>query len=137
MNLPADSATAKNSLVATRHAANTRQRKKADGVQQIRQFLASHPGQLWLMRDVAPKLDLSRRQLARQLRKEGISYRSLRDAELRRQALACLTAQTCTVADLADALGYEDIPAFRRAFRRWFGMTPAGLMASHYNAPAE
>jgi len=71
--------------------------------------------------DVAHRLGLSRRTLARRLREEGTTYHEIRDAHLQRRAKSLLAEGTLTKAEIAYRLGYQDPANFGRAFRRWFG----------------
>ena len=71
--------------------------------------------------DVAHRLGLSRRTLARRLRAEGTTYQEIRDAHLQRRAKSLLAEGTLTKAEIAYRLGYQDPANFARAFRRWFG----------------
>lgn len=107
------------------------QEQRALWRQKVSQLLSSHPGQLWSLGDVAAQLDVSTRSLIRHLKAEGISYQSLLDAELGRQARACLDSGRYTVEGVALTLGYQEVSAFRRAFKRWFGMSPADYLARH------
>ena len=87
-------------------------------------LLQQHPGQLWTSDEVASALHVSVRSLTRHLAAEGTGYQALLDAELRRQAELHLGSPGHTVASVAAALGYHDVSAFRRAFRRWVGVSP-------------
>ena len=59
----------------------------------------------------------------RRLKEEGQGYQQLLDAELERQARIHLQDPRHTAESLALALGYHDLSGFRRAFKRWFGMS--------------
>lgn len=90
----------------------------------VTRLLQQHPGQRWTAPEVAAALHVSGRSLLRHLRAEGTGYQALLDAELYRQAQQQLERPGQTVAAVAAALGYEDVAAFRRAFKRWTGMPP-------------
>lgn len=107
------------------------QKANAGWAQKVGQLLGSHPGQLWSLADVAGQLEVSTRSLIRHLKAEGTSYQTLLDAELGRQARACLDSGRYTVEGVALTLGYQEVSAFRRAFKRWFGMSPADYLARH------
>lgn len=77
----------------------------------------------------ARRLGTSVRTLSRRLSEEGTSHGALLDevrAELARQHLA---DPALASADIASLLGFSDSTTFHRAFRRWFGCTPAELRA--------
>ena len=73
---------------------------------------------------IAELLAMSGRHLNRRLADEGVSFKQLRDRELRILAEAALHRDEKVVV-IADALGFSDESAFARAFRRWSGMTPS------------
>lgn len=76
-------------------------------------------------RAMAQRLGTSPRTLRRHLADEGATFAALLDRWRAERALALLTKQDD--ASLASALGFSDERAFRRAFRRWTGSTPARL----------
>ncbi|SDU04419.1 transcriptional regulator, AraC family [Pseudomonas pohangensis] len=93
--------------------------------------LQNHAGQILSSEQVARHFNLSSRTLMRYLKAEGCSYQELLDGELGRQAKACLESPRHTVESVALALGYQDESAFRRAFKRWFGITPSEYKIAH------
>ena len=98
-------------------------------------LLERHPGQLWTSEEVAAALHVSVRTLARHLQAEGCSYQSVQDEELLRQAQIHLETPGHTVDSVAGAIGYHDVSTFRRAFKRWAGMTPQAWLASRRSKP--
>lgn len=75
--------------------------------------------------EVAKLLATSARTLQRRLREGGTSYRELVDDVRRELALEHVQRGDATVTDLAFLLGFSDLSAFSRAFRRWTGQSPA------------
>lgn len=74
---------------------------------------------------VAKKLRVHERALQRQLAEEGVTFRTLLD-ELRRDLSARYLAEPGTsIAEVSFLLGFSEPSAFHRAFRRWYGHTPA------------
>lgn len=90
----------------------------------VSRLLQQHPGQLWTLPEVANALHVSTRTLIRHLHTEGTRYQTILDDELRRQALLHFELGSHTVASVATAIGYQDVSAFRRAFKRWTGEAP-------------
>jgi AraC-like DNA-binding protein len=79
---------------------------------------------------VAAKLHMSPRSLQRRLRDEGTSFAKLL-ADLRRDlALRHLQSPRTTIGDVAFLLGFSEVSAFHRAFKRWTGRTPAEHLRS-------
>ncbi|KQU39262.1 MULTISPECIES: AraC family transcriptional regulator [unclassified Rhodococcus (in: high G+C Gram-positive bacteria)] len=79
--------------------------------------------------DIATMLSISVPHLRRLLRQEGTSLGQLRDEVLRDAAVAGLERGE-TAEEISSRLGFSEPSAFRRAFKRWTGMTP-GSYRSH------
>jgi AraC-like DNA-binding protein len=73
---------------------------------------------------VARPLGLSPRTLQRRLADLGTSYQALIDGVRASHARALLDSSTNTVLQISESLGFAEPVAFRRAFRRWTGVTP-------------
>jgi AraC-like DNA-binding protein len=73
---------------------------------------------------VARRLAMSRRTLQRALRREGTSFQRLVDDTRREVALARLRDPRLTLSELAFLVGFSELSAFDRAFRRWTGQSP-------------
>ncbi len=79
--------------------------------------------------DVARQLDLRPRTLQRHLRGLGVSYRELVEATRLELARGYLAGGALSLTDIAFALGYADLSAFSRAFRRWTGTSARAYRA--------
>ncbi|MFB9930424.1 AraC family transcriptional regulator ligand-binding domain-containing protein [Amycolatopsis halotolerans] len=75
--------------------------------------------------DIADRLGISAQHLRRRLRGEGTSIGEIRDGVRRDAAIASLSRGDESIEKLAQRLGFSEASAFRRAFRRWTGRTPA------------
>ncbi|MDX1755440.1 MAG: AraC family transcriptional regulator ligand-binding domain-containing protein [Marinobacter sp.] len=73
----------------------------------------------------ASALFISKRTLARHLKAEGTSFRQIRDEIRSWQAQRHLRDGQLSVEAIASLLGYHDSANFRRAFKRWHGMSPS------------
>jgi AraC-like DNA-binding protein len=89
-----------------------------------RELLARHPDPLPSAAQLARRLAISMRTLARRLGDAGTSYRELVDQTRRQRALLLLARPSLDVSEVARRLGYSDTANFSRAFRRWTGMPP-------------
>ncbi|WAS91368.1 AraC family transcriptional regulator [Nannocystis punicea] len=78
-----------------------------------------------LAESVARALGTSERTMQRRLREAGTSFRDVVDEVRREAALAQLGRRDATVTDIAFMLGFSDLSAFSRAFRRWTGASPS------------
>jgi AraC-like DNA-binding protein len=73
---------------------------------------------------VAKKLAASPRTLQRKLKGHGVEFKKLTEDTRRRFALNYLRDRKHTLTEVAFLIGYSDVSAFNRAFKRWTGMTP-------------
>lgn len=96
--------------------------------ERVRKVLHDHGGRLWTLSELAAYFQISSRTLIRHLKAEHTSYQTILDQELSRQAAEYLQMPRHTVESTAFALGYRDATAFRRAFHRWFGMSPSSYL---------
>lgn len=74
---------------------------------------------------IARKLGMSPRSLQRRLGAEGTSFRGLLDATRRDLAMQYLADEHVATSEVAFLLGFSELSAFHRAFKRWTGVTPA------------
>ncbi|HET8704941.1 MAG TPA: AraC family transcriptional regulator ligand-binding domain-containing protein [Pseudomonadales bacterium] len=107
------------------------QKRSGSWSEQVRAQLKQGEGQLDSLIDIANRLHMSSRTLMRYLKAEGTSYRQLVDEELRERAHIFLASPRHTVESVAAELGYEDASAFRRAFKRWEGISPQEYITRH------
>ncbi|OHT81620.1 AraC family transcriptional regulator [Mycobacteroides saopaulense] len=76
--------------------------------------------------EIAQTLSMTPSSLQRTLRTEfGTSVREIRDTTLRDEAIKSLKIGTETLTDISARLGFSEVSAFTRAFRRWTGASPA------------
>lgn len=73
---------------------------------------------------LAGRLAMSPRTLRRRLREEGVSYRDIIARLQLDESVRLLQATAVPIADIARQVGFDDLPNFYRAFRRWTGTTP-------------
>jgi AraC-like DNA-binding protein len=73
---------------------------------------------------VARSLHMSPRSLQRALRERDTSYREMVDSSRQRTASLMLARQEASVSEVAFLLGFSEVAAFHRAFRRWTGIAP-------------
>ena len=77
--------------------------------------------------EIARKLGVSRRTLARRLASEGMTFTGIMQSLKSDLAKRHLTDQTLSVSEIAWLLGYQDVSAFTHAFKRWTGRAPTAL----------
>ncbi|WP_437959480.1 AraC family transcriptional regulator [Sorangium sp. So ce119] len=78
----------------------------------------------------ARALGMSARTLQRRLGDEGESYKSVLDEARRKLAVAHMRERGRTISEVAFLLGFSEVSAFSRAFRRWTGHSPAAYRRS-------
>jgi AraC-like DNA-binding protein len=107
--------------------------KQSSGVSgRVRDLLSEHlhTGDV-SMQDVARKLAMSVPTLRRRLASEGTTHSELLDSLRRELAAMYLGDPTLSISDVAFLLGFARVPAFYRAFGRWFeGQTPTEFRAT-------
>ena len=90
----------------------------------VKKLMLSHPPGTLNEEATAAALFMSKRTLARKLGSEGSGFRRIRDELLSEQAAEYLRHGGLSVEAIAGLLNYHDSANFRRAFKRWFGMSP-------------
>jgi AraC-like DNA-binding protein len=83
----------------------------------------------------AHDLGLSVRSLRRHLEEEGTSFRELTQSLLRESACSMLRNPAIPLQSIAHQLGFSDVTAFHRAFRRWAGLTAAEYRSAFLGSP--
>jgi len=73
---------------------------------------------------VARRIATSPRTLQRKLKEHGVDFKKLMDDTRRRFAISYLQDHKNTLTQVAFLLGYSELSAFNRAFKRWTGATP-------------
>lgn len=91
----------------------------------VERLLRALPASRLTAGDVARATGVSQRTLVRWLAETGVSYRQLRDLELRARAERLLREGGLSRRQMAEVLGYTDRTSFSRACRRWFGSASA------------
>ncbi|WP_336365946.1 helix-turn-helix transcriptional regulator [Marinobacter sp. C2H3] len=82
---------------------------------------------------VAAQLHMSRYTLHKKLRREGVTFARLLEDVRRKQALTYLQDKTKPLVEIAEQLGFSELSAFSRAFKRWMGKSPAEYRALRYS----
>lgn len=73
---------------------------------------------------IARRLSVTTRTLHRQLRAEGTTFSALLDQARFARALELLRDEATSIDEIAALLGFSEMSAFSRAFRRWAGESP-------------
>jgi AraC-like DNA-binding protein len=74
---------------------------------------------------IADQLNMSRQTLYKRLKEENQTFAALLDQVRREQALSYLQDPDHSLTEMAQRLGFSELSAFSRAFKRWMGQSPA------------
>jgi AraC-like DNA-binding protein len=74
--------------------------------------------------EIARRLGMSQRTLARRLSSEGLTFRGILDELKVDLAKGHLRDGNLPISQIAWLLGYREVSAFTNAFKRWTGLTP-------------
>lgn len=73
---------------------------------------------------ISANFNVSVRSLQRKLKEEGVKYQDVADEVRKSLAVNYLSSGSYNVKEISHILGYNEISAFTRAFKRWTGTTP-------------
>ncbi|NLR78559.1 AraC family transcriptional regulator [Chitinophaga eiseniae] len=79
--------------------------------------------------DIAANFNVSPRSLQRKLKEEGVKYQDIADAVRRSLAVYYISSGNYPLKDISWMLGYNELSAFTRAFKRWTGSTPVNYQS--------
>ena len=82
------------------------------------------------LEDIAANFNTSSRSLQRKLQDEGVTYQQLADSIRKSLALNYLQSGKYPIKEISYLLGYNELSAFSRAFKRWTGSTPVSYQKS-------
>jgi AraC-like DNA-binding protein len=91
----------------------------------VRDLVARDGAGFRSLEEIAMELRFSARTLKRRLATAGVTYSDVLAEQRRDTAIRLLRSQALSLDEVAERLGYSDTSNFRRAFRRWTGMSPA------------
>jgi AraC-like DNA-binding protein len=98
---------------------------RSDLAQSIRTLLVNRPGHFANIDEIADQLGISPRTLHRHLASEGLSYQVLVDDMRQTLAIEYLERTSMAIENIAERVGFSDASNFRKAFKKWTGITPS------------
>ncbi len=81
------------------------------------------------LQDVAANFNTTPRSLQRRLQDEGATFQQLSDSVRKSLALHYLESGKHPVKEISSMLGYNEMSAFSRAFKRWTGKAPGNYLS--------
>jgi AraC-like DNA-binding protein len=90
-------------------------------------LLMQFKGQIPTIEDAAGGLEMTVRSLQRKLADEETSFREVAAEVKKELALHLMQSSNVSITEVASILGYNDLPAFRRAFKGWTNATPKSI----------
>ena len=76
---------------------------------------------------VAGDLNMSGRTLRRRLTEHGLTFEALLEQVRRARTMGLLGNPGLSIERITEAVGYSDVRSFRRAFKRWTGVSPSAF----------
>jgi AraC-like DNA-binding protein len=76
------------------------------------------------LQDVAANFNMTSRSLQRKLQDEGFTFQQLADSAKKAMAIHYLASKNYQIKEVSNMLGYNELSAFSRAFKRWTGKAP-------------
>jgi AraC-like DNA-binding protein len=111
-------------------AAKAAAARQDDFIGQVTQEIRTGIGMSALnIETIAARLGMSRTRLYRQLAARGLEFSALSQTIRQEMALLYTAQPHIPLTEIAALLGYSELSAFSRAFRRWSGMSPATYRA--------
>jgi AraC-like DNA-binding protein len=86
------------------------------------------------LEQLAANFNTSPRSLQRKLQEEGVTYQEVADSIRKSLALHYLSSGS-PVKEISYILGYNELSAFSRAFKRWTGRTPVTYQQAGISKP--
>lgn len=96
-----------------------------DIVDDVRRTLLKNPAESYNLNSVAKELAVSSRTLRRRLQEAATSFRVIQTEVRMSLAGEYLSHTPLPIAEIAHLLGYSDVTAFHRSFKKHFEVTPA------------
>ncbi len=102
-----------------------RHRSAPSVTRKARDFIRQHLAQGDIdLETTARQLNMSRNSLYRKLKKEGLSFKALVESVRQEEAKRYLLETELPLTEIAFYLGFSELSAFSRAFKRWTSMSP-------------
>ncbi len=108
---------------------------KPDIAKEVHWLITSYIGQEGFdVEQTAKKLGITRRTLHRRLQSRGTSFRAIKHQVVKEMAMLALIETDAPITDIALQLGFSEISAFSRSFKRLTGTHPLQFRKNSHNS---
>ncbi|HHG4515905.1 TPA: AraC family transcriptional regulator SphR [Pseudomonas aeruginosa] len=125
MRLPDHNLPALRQALALLEQESTQVHRKLDLVQAVERAIARDLSLGSQIERISAELNMSSRTLRRRLAEHGLTFEALLEQVRRGRAMSLLGNPGMSIERITEEVGYRDIRSFRRAFKRWTGVSPA------------
>lgn len=125
MRLPNHNLPALRQALALLEQESTQVHRKLDLVQAVERAIARDLSLGSQIERISAELNMSSRTLRRRLAEHGLTFEALLEQVRRGRAMSLLGNPGMSIERITEEVGYRDIRSFRRAFKRWTGVSPA------------
>ena len=101
-------------------------------IDSIQRLIFNSPGKCPKLDHIAPKLGMSNRTLSRQLNNRNTTYQQILDKTRIGIAKEYLNQTDLSIDQIADLIGFSETTTFRRAFKRWTGISASEFKKRGY-----
>lgn len=99
--------------------------RKLDLIEAVERAISRDLAQGSHIEQVARDLNMSGRTLRRRLSEHDLTFDTLLEQVRRARTLNLLANPQLSIERITEAVGYSDVRSFRRAFKRWTGLSPS------------
>lgn len=101
--------------------------QKMDLIQAVERAISRDLAQGSHIEKVAGDLNMSGRTLRRRLTEHALTFEALLEQVRRARTLSLLVNPGMSIERITEEVGYSDVRSFRRAFKRWTGVSPSAF----------
>jgi AraC-like DNA-binding protein len=101
--------------------------QKMDLIQAVERAIARDLTEGSHIEKIASDLNMSSRTLRRRLTEHALTFETLLEQVRQARTMSLLANPDLSIERITEIVGYSDVRSFRRAFKRWTGMSPSAF----------
>jgi AraC-like DNA-binding protein len=101
--------------------------QKMDLIQAVERAIARDLTEGSHIEKIASDLNMSSRTLRRRLTEHALTFETLLEQVRQARTMSLLANPDMSIERITEEVGYSDVRSFRRAFKRWTGMSPSAF----------